>query len=87
MIEKPFWKKYSSFKSSFTNVLKKQYVSKIFNILPYTFEELKINLEKQFDNKMTWNNYGSYWHLDHIIPQSHFNFNSFMMKILKNVGL
>ena len=27
-------------------------------------------VEKQFDNKMDWNNYGTYWELDHIQPLS-----------------
>jgi hypothetical protein len=36
----------------------------------YTISELKIYLESQFDNKMNWDNYGDYWHIDHIIPQS-----------------
>ena len=27
-------------------------------------------VEKQFDNKMNWNNYGTYWELDHIQPLS-----------------
>jgi 5-methylcytosine-specific restriction endonuclease McrA len=40
----------------------------------YTLEELKNHLESQFDNCMSWNNYGSYWHIDHIVPLSAFNF-------------
>lgn len=42
----------------------------IMNYLPYSIQELKNHLENQFDNKMSWDNYGSYWHVDHIIPQS-----------------
>jgi hypothetical protein len=42
----------------------------ISNFLPYTIIELKDHLEKQFDKNMSWQNYGNYWHLDHIIPQS-----------------
>lgn len=33
-----------------------------------TYEELKIYLEEQFDKNMSWENYGTYWHIDHIIP-------------------
>lgn len=42
----------------------------ILKYLPYTMEDLKKHLESQFDNKMSWNNYGTYWHIDHIYPQS-----------------
>jgi len=45
-------------------------------IVGYTCEELKCHLEKMFDNHMTWDNYGKYWHLDHIIPQSLFCYKS-----------
>ena len=38
--------------------------------LSYTMKELKDHLEKQFDSKMSWDNYGRYWHIDHIYPQS-----------------
>lgn len=41
-----------------------------FEHLPYTPAELKEHIEKQFDEHMNWNNYGSYWHLDHVIPQA-----------------
>lgn len=30
-------------------------------------------LEYNFDDKMTWNNHGEYWHIDHVIPVSKFN--------------
>lgn len=36
----------------------------------YSIEELKLHLESKFDNNMSWINYGIYWHIDHIIPQS-----------------
>lgn len=42
--------------------------------LSYTIDELKKHLENQFDDKMTWDNYGSYWHIDHIIPHSMFKY-------------
>lgn len=42
----------------------------ILKYLPYTIEELKQHLESKFDNKMNWDNYGNYWHIDHIYPQS-----------------
>ena len=41
-----------------------------FEKLPFTKEQLWEHLEKKFDENMTWDNYGSYWHLDHIIPQA-----------------
>ncbi len=53
--------------------LKKQGTTKggsTFEALPYTPKQLCEHLEKQFDEKMCWDNYGSYWHLDHIYPKS-----------------
>jgi hypothetical protein len=40
----------------------------------FTCSQLKKHLEKQFDKNMTWDNYGKYWHIDHKIPRSAFNF-------------
>lgn len=41
--------------------------------LPYTTDQLKSHLEKQFSKGMTWENYGE-WHVDHILPVSSFDF-------------
>lgn len=38
-----------------------------------TFEELKEYLESQFTEGMTWENHGTYWHIDHIIPCAAFD--------------
>ncbi|MEK6879133.1 MAG: HNH endonuclease signature motif containing protein [Nanoarchaeota archaeon] len=40
----------------------------------YTIKELMNHLEKQFDDKMKWDNYGKYWHIDHIRPISSFDY-------------
>ena len=42
--------------------------------VPYTLDELMEHLESQFDENMTWDNYGSYWHVDHIKPKISFNY-------------
>ena len=42
----------------------------ILQFLGYTISELKLHITLLFDEHMTWENYGTYWHLDHIIPQS-----------------
>jgi NUMOD3 motif-containing protein len=42
-------------------------------ILGYTREELRIHLEAQFVDGMTWFNYGKKgWHIDHIYPVARF---------------
>ena len=47
-----------------------------FEALGYTLDELVEHLENQFDDKMTWDNYGTYWNVDHIYPQSKLPFDS-----------
>ncbi len=44
-------------------------------LLPYTTDQLMDHLERQFLPGMTWKN-RSKWHIDHIIPLSHFHFTS-----------
>lgn len=38
----------------------------------YDFSELKAHLESQFTLEMSWDNYGTFWHIDHIVPLASF---------------
>lgn len=50
--------------------------------LPYTLMDLRTHIESQFEDWMTWSNYGPLkdgrrtWQLDHIVPQSLFSYDS-----------
>jgi len=35
-------------------------------LLGCSIDDYKLYLERKFDNKMTWENYGTYWEIDHI---------------------
>ncbi len=45
-------------------------------LVGYSIDELRVHLEAQFEPWMTWDNYGSEWEIDHIIPIAHFSFTS-----------
>lgn len=54
-----------------------------FDYLPYSIQKLKEHLEKQFEPWMNWDNYGGKsnnkdktWWIDHIKPQSQFQYTS-----------
>ena len=46
---------------------------KTIQLLGCTVAEFKIHLESMFVEGMCWDNYGSYWHVDHKKPCSLFN--------------
>lgn len=60
---------FKAINSAFKGTLDK---SIYFDYLDYTIKDLMKHLESQFTPEMNWNNYGSYWEIDHIIPISTF---------------
>jgi len=43
-------------------------------MLGCSIQEMKNHLQKQFKRGMTWENHGTHWHVDHIVPLSQFDF-------------
>jgi hypothetical protein len=43
------------------------------DLVGFTIDNLKCHLEEQFQEGMTWENYGE-WHIDHRLPKAAFNF-------------
>ena len=67
----PIFKMIRNFRARIPKILKKKNVSKknsMLKILGCTASELKKYLENKFKQGMNWDNYGSDWHVDHIIP-------------------
>lgn len=72
-MEDPIFKMKFNVRSLIRNSLKRKFTEKskkTIEILGCSFEEFKIHLENQFDEKMNWDNYGTYWEIDHIKPIS-----------------
>lgn len=52
------------------NALKENKSNKSIEYLGCTIQEYKQYLESKFTSEMNWDNYGSYWEIDHIYPLS-----------------
>lgn len=80
----PIYRLNSNFSSLLARTLKKYTQSKVVkgfqhweDLVGYTLNDLINHLESQFykDYNMSWDNYGTYWHVDHIIARSLFTVN------------
>jgi hypothetical protein len=69
----PLFKLSFNLRALIRNAIKKKFTEKskkTIEILGCNFQEFKIYLESKFDENMTWENHGTYWHIDHIKPIS-----------------
>jgi len=65
----------SNMSSMIWKTLKKEKNERHWEILvDYSLEELMNHLEQHFDDKMNWDNYGTYWVIDHLIPRRVFRY-------------
>lgn len=69
-LKDPCYRLRSNISNAIYKALKGKSKGSITKYLDYSIAQLKAHLESQFDQNMSWENYGPYWHLDHIIPQS-----------------
>jgi len=46
------------------------------DLVGYTKEQLMEHLQSKFTPEMSWDNYGTYWHIDHIRPKSWYEYKS-----------
>ena len=44
------------------------------DLVGYTVDQLRMHIEKLFKPGMTWENYGTVWHIDHKMPKAVFNY-------------
>ena len=54
---------------------KKDEDNSLFDIIGCDWQQFKIHIEEEFQDGMTWDNYGE-WHIDHIVPKSFFKYTS-----------
>ena len=75
----PAWKLRKNVSVAIANSLRTNKEYSCFDKLPYTVKQLKHHLESQFEDWMSWDNWGPIadytsekpvWNIDHIIPQS-----------------
>ncbi len=45
----------------------------VLDYLGCSIDQFKKHLEARFDRHMSWDNHGSYWHIDHIVPCASFD--------------
>lgn len=71
----PFYRMKQQLSTSICKALKgKKGFRKWEALVGYTLQDLVCHIESLLNNNMTWENYGSVWHIDHITPKSWFKY-------------
>jgi len=68
-----FFKLKFNLRTLIRNSIKRGYTTKskkTIEILGCSFDKFRIYIQSMFDENMNWENQGTYWHMDHIIPIS-----------------
>lgn len=73
--EDPEYRLRMTMRSRFAKFKRGYNLKSISHLLGCSHQELRSHLESKMDRKMSWDNYGSYWHIDHILPCASFDHN------------
>lgn len=73
MMQDPVYRAMSSMRTRLSSMVKNANVGGYNGLVGCTRQHLRTHLESQFNKSMTWGNYGTHWHVDHIMPCSAFD--------------
>lgn len=71
--EDPVWRMTEAMRSRLSAIVKGVRMGGAEGLVGCSGKQLRRHIEAQFKSGMTWQNYGTHWHVDHIMPVSSFN--------------
>lgn len=71
----PMFRLLKTTRSRISGLLAGKKSAKSLELIGCTADALRSHLQSQFETGMTWDNFGSFWHADHIIPLAWFDLN------------
>ena len=71
--EDPVWRMLEGMRARLSNMVRNANIGGNEALVGCTRKQLRAHLESQFTKRMTWDNYGRYWHVDHILPCASFD--------------
>ena len=74
-IKNPAYRIIESFRTRLWMVAKGK-SARTMNLVGCSLADFRSHIEKHFKHGMTWDNYGTHWHVDHTIPVSSFDHNN-----------
>lgn len=69
----PAWRIAQSMRTRLSSIMKGANMGGMEGFIGCSIDQLRRHLESGFTKRMTWENYGTYWHVDHVLPVASFN--------------
>lgn len=69
----PVYRMLSGMRARLSQIIKRANVGGYENMVGCTIDQLRAHLRSTFKRGMTWDNYGTHWHVDHILPCASFD--------------
>lgn len=69
----PAWRIAQAMRSRLSGIMKGANMGGMRGFIGCDIGQLRRHLESGFTKRMSWDNYGTYWHVDHVLPVASFN--------------